>query len=232
MEQNYIGSELMLFQNATTWKKYFESKLKPYIFGNVLEVGAGLGGTTPYLHNDNVDQWTCLEPDPKLATFIKEKLSTGRLPNNCKVFTGTIDDIRDDFNTILYIDVIEHIENDRKELERAYQKLKYGGYLVILVPAFQIMYSEFDKAIGHYRRYTVNTLKAAVPNEMHLEKIAYLDSLGLVASIMNKLMLKQTSPSEKQILFWDRVIVPLSKLTDKLFFYQFGKSLIGIWRKS
>lgn len=231
MQLEYIGSELSLFQHATTWKRYFGNSLQPYIKGDVLEVGAGMGGTTPYLLTDQVKSWTCLEPDTELAANIHEKILNKQLPANCKLITGTLEDVRHQYHTILYIDVIEHIEDDRAELQRAYEALLPGGTLIVLVPAFQMMFSEFDKAIGHYRRYTKTRLRAAAPPALALHRMFYLDSVGLAASLVNKLMLKQSYPTHGQIRFWDRVLVPVSKLSDKLMMHSFGKSLIGIWKK-
>ena len=61
-EFSYIGSELELFASATNWKKYFSKKLRPYITGNVIEVGAGLGSSTTYLCNYDYPHWLCLGP--------------------------------------------------------------------------------------------------------------------------------------------------------------------------
>ena len=77
--ENYIGNELDLFENATNWKKYYTKILKKYIFGNVVEVGAGMGGTTSYLQNNNVQSWVCLEPDIKLCSLIKKKTTLGEI---------------------------------------------------------------------------------------------------------------------------------------------------------
>lgn len=226
-----MGSELTLFQHAVTWKHYFGKRLKPFISGKVLEVGAGMGGTTPYLLNDKVVAWTCLEPDASLSSEVEGKISTGELPSKCVVITGTLEDVKAKFNTIIYIDVIEHIEDDKAELQRAYNALLPGGTLIVLVPAFDMMYSEFDKAIGHYRRYAKPRLKTAAPKELQLKQMFYLDSVGLAASLVNKLMLKQSYPTPKQIRLWDNLLVPISKISDKVLFHSFGKSLIGVWQR-
>src|SRR3954449_7275000 len=63
----YVGDELEVFAGAVRWKRYFGTQLRPFIRGNVLEVGAGLGSTTKVLYQDEVESWTCLEPDVKLV---------------------------------------------------------------------------------------------------------------------------------------------------------------------
>jgi SAM-dependent methyltransferase len=229
----YIGNELELFQHARNWKNYFGGLLSPYLGARVLEVGAGIGGTTEFLCTGKQEKWLCLEPDPALYTDLKKKVDAGLLPACCSAVKGITQDLprTEQFDAILYIDVIEHIEKDADELLSAYELLADGGYLIVLVPAHQFVYSPFDKAIGHYRRYNKRMLRTAGPAGLRLEKLVYLDSLGLMASVVNKLFLRQAYPTLPQITMWDKRLVPLSKIADKLIGYQTGKTLIGVWKK-
>ena len=128
-ELSYEGSELALFQDAKNWKRYFSNFIGPYLKGDVLEVGAGIGGTTTLLVNDSVDRWHCLEPDRDQADSLQRLILNGDLPAICEVTHGTIDDLGDfeRFDNIIYIDVLEHIEYDRFELEKAAGKLEDWG---------------------------------------------------------------------------------------------------------
>lgn len=229
----YAGNELELFQHATVWKNYFGKFIKPYLKGNVLEVGAGMGGTTVHLCDGTQNKWTCLEPDPALFSELQKKIIQKELPACCTAVKGVIGNLPADekYNAILYIDVIEHIENDKAELAQVENYLAPGGHLIILVPAHQFAYSQFDKTIGHYRRYNKKMLRKVVPQELQLKRIIYLDSMGLLASIANKYSLKQNYPTMKQITFWDKVMVRISRFTDFLINYQTGKTLIAIWQK-
>ena len=231
--KEYIGSELELFKHANNWKSYYAKFLNKYLNGDVLEVGAGIGETTHSLCKGNFDSWVCLEPDPALTEIISKKKKSGYLPSFIEVITSTIDGVDSDrkFDSILYIDVIEHIENDTKELERASSYVKPGGHLLILVPAHNYLFSNFDKSIGHFRRYNKKMLRNVAPNDMNEVDLRYLDSMGLFASLANKLFLKQKYPELKQIKFWDNFIIPASKITDSFSFYLIGKTVIGIWEK-
>jgi hypothetical protein len=135
------------------------------------------------------------------------------------------------FDTILYLDVIEHIEDAKAELHRAVDLLEPGGHLLIVVPAFNFLYSPFDKAIGHFRRYDRKILVNEMPVRMERLTTRYLDSLGMLMSLGNKFFLKQSEPKLTQVLFWDRNVVPLSRMTDKVVFHSFGRSLLSISRK-
>ena len=234
MSEHYIGNELELFDKAKNWKRYYGNIIKPLLTGDVMEVGAGIGATTRSLCNGSQKKWICLEPDAALASQIIAMQQKKELPECCELRIGTLADQNQSelFDAVIYIDVIEHIENDAAELQRAKNHLKPGGHLIILVPAHQWLYSPFDEAIGHFRRYNKFMLNKAIPSGMKKHKLIYLDSIGLMASVANKLFLKQSYPTQKQVLFWDSTLVPLSRLMDVITFNAIGKSLLGIWKKS
>jgi SAM-dependent methyltransferase len=228
----YVGNELELFRFAVNWKNYWSKQFRPYIKGNVLEVGAGIGTTTPYLINPDVTSLTLIEPDATQSNVIREKIKDGALPSYCTVQQGVLtNDVAEQYDTICYIDVIEHIEHDKDELLRASKALKKGGHLCVLVPANPSDYSPFDKAIGHYRRYNKKMLRDVVPPSLELQWLRYLDALGAFSSKVNKYILKQPYPSKNQILFWDRMLLPLSKLADTVTGFSIGKSLLLVAKK-
>jgi len=233
MENTYIGNELDLFKNATNWKMYFSSKINPYIKGEVLEVGAGIGANTKYLINNNpkISSITCLEPDSELCKEIERNHLQDNITTK-EIINGTTKDINNQYDTIIYIDVLEHIENSIEEIELIKARLNKNGQLIILVPAFNFLYSEFDAKIGHFRRYNKHLLKTEINDTLLLKKLFYLDSLGVIASFVNKFFLKKETPSIANVNFWDKKIIPLSKIFDNLFFHKFGKSLIGIYQKN
>lgn len=232
-DYSYVGGELSLFKDAHNWKRYFAGKLRPYIRGDVLEVGAGIGGTTRLLCDGSERSWTCLEPDGKLVAILEAEKAASPLPLEPKVVVGDLGSLPEEgsFDTILYIDVLEHIEDDHGELERAAARLSEGGHLIVLSPAYSFLFSKFDEAVGHFRRYTGKTLAAAYPKALSKERLFYLDSVGMLTSLVNRLFLKQGEPTPDQIRLWDRVLVQTSKFVDPLVFRSFGRSVIGIYRR-
>ncbi|MCW5312704.1 methyltransferase type 12 [Nostoc sp. KVJ3] len=228
----YIGTELVLFAQATNWKNYVRILLKEYIKGDVLEVGAGIGTNTHLLCHSDYRTWLCLEPDTMLLNSLKYSININGI-TNCSVLNGTIDLLNKEqlFDSILYIDVLEHIDNDKEEVIKAFQHLKINGNLIILSPAHQWLFTPFDSAVGHYHRYSTSTLKAVLPDDIEIIKLGYLDCIGLLASLGNKLILKQSQATIKQITIWDKFMVPLSRIFDKILGYRFGKSILLIGRK-
>lgn len=226
----YVGQELDLVKDVNNFRNYWGKAIEPYLGKDVLEVGAGLGSNMKVLINKKaIERYVCIEPDKKLSAQIKNPQPSKSL----EVHTCLLKDLdpKEKFDSILYIDVIEHIEDAESEVALATQYLKPGGHLIILVPAYNFLFNEFDKAIGHFRRYNKSMLRNSIPKEMKQEKLFYLDSVGFFASLVNKLFLHQSYPTKKQIQFWDGVMVQFSKVSDLLLFKSMGKSLIGIWKK-
>jgi SAM-dependent methyltransferase len=156
----------------------------------------------------------------------------GELPKCCRVLNCQAKDLAADaqYDAILYIDVLEHVKDDSEELSMIVNHLAPGGFLAILAPAHQFLFSGFDKAIGHCRRYSLKSLQQAVPCYLSRIELCYLDSFGVIASIANKTLLRQSMPTERQIAFWDRHLIRLSMLFDRVIHYRIGKSIIGIWK--
>lgn len=229
----YIGNELELFLHARNWKSYWSGVVQPYVNGDVGEVGSGIGANTAMFCQPEVKSLTCIEPDPRLLAEGEKRQPLTNFP--IQFFCGTLDALppASTFDTLAYIDVVEHIENDQAEVRRAIDRLSPGGHLIVLCPAHQWLFSPFDKAIGHYRRYNRNTLSALFPSAggQFVSQI-YLDSVGLLASLLNRLMLRQSMPTASQIKTWDQFLVPLSRIVDPLIGRMFGKTVVVVWRKS
>lgn len=227
----YPGGELDLFAGAKNWKQYWSDLIRPFIGRTVAEVGAGIGANSAHL-SKGCASWTCIEPDAGLAARIEQRRAAGELEANCKVLVARLPELSPDitFDTILYLDVLEHIADDRNELVEAAKRLMSGGYLIILSPAHQWLFTPFDLAVGHVRRYTANDLQNLAPPGLRPRFFRYLDSVGMLASLGNALLLKSASPTSSQIQIWDQFMVPVSRHFDRLLRFRLGKSILAVWQ--
>jgi ubiquinone/menaquinone biosynthesis C-methylase UbiE len=228
MAFRYVGTELELFSLARNWRKYWSSKIELHLGREVLEVGAGIGSVTKKLSTES-NMWTALEPDIKMS----EQLQLQDLPSNTKIVCGTIESLPAGslFDTVFYLDVLEHIEDDAKELAKASTLIRPGGTLIVLAPAHNFLMSAFDYQVGHFRRYSKRHLNSMMPSGMKPVSAQYMDSLGFFASLANRYLLKQEQPRKSQIQFWDNTLIPISRILDLLIRYSVGKSVLVIWKK-
>jgi len=233
-DRAYIGQELTIFAHATKWKEYYTSIIRPYFGKHVVEVGAGIGATSRGMCDGLQQEWICLEPDPALRSEIDRLISDGKLPPCCRTQSGFVSDLSpaSPVDTFIYIDVLEHIEDDRLELETAAAHLSPGGHLIVLSPAFNFLYSPFDKSIGHYRRYNKKMFSGLTPSNCRAKKILYLDSIGLATSLVNRFLLSQSMPTVQQIKFWNTYLIPIAKIMDRIIGFSLGRSILGIWVKA
>ena len=225
-EIHYNGFELEHFDSASNFREYQVSLISKYINGNFVEVGAGKGGLVPY-YKKIVKNITLLEPEKKLFNILKKKFPSKKI----KIKNYTIDKLKNYYDTIIYYDVLEHIKKDLNEVSIASKKLKKNGYLIISVPAYQAFYSDFDKSVGHFKRYNKKDfITIGKRTNLKIEKLVYYDSVGFLFLVLNKILsLKQTNLKNK-IFLWN-LLIPISKLIDLLTFKMFGKSLLCVFRK-
>src|SRR5207244_7204027 len=110
----YVGNELDVFAHAVNWKRYFGRLLAQYVRGEVLEVGAGIGGTTRVLCTPRADRWVCLEPDEELADRLRAHASERPFAVPIEIELGTVATLAEDgrCDCILYIDVSDPIQAD------------------------------------------------------------------------------------------------------------------------
>jgi len=230
---SYVGNELELFAEAVHWKRYFRSAIADRLVGDVLEVGAGIGETARHLLDGRQRSWLCLEPDERLGTRLRAWAEAGDVAPLPTVQIGTTADLDPSsrFDTILYIDVLEHIEDDRAEMARAAELLAPRGALIVLSPAFQQLFSDFDRSVGHFRRYTRASLAEVMPPSVRQVRLRYLDSVGFLASLSNRALLRQALPTRRQIALWDRVMIPASRVLDPLLARSFGRSVLAVYER-
>ena len=228
MISNNSSWELKFFDAAKNWRKYQFKIISKYIQRNVLEVGPGTGNNLKYYKN-KASIITLLEINKKLARSLKKKFYKNK---KIKILNSNIHSIKKKFDTIMYMDVLEHIKTDKKEIKKAINLLNPGGYLIIFVPAFQVLYSNFDRDIGHVRRYRkFFFFNLAKKYKIKLIELKYFDSIGFIFAIINRLVgTNNQNNVGLGIKIWNNFIF-LSKFFDFILKNMFGKSLLCVLKK-
>ena len=229
MIEKYPEIALERFDKSKFWIFYFVLKIRKFLKDGVLEVGAGCGSfTRGYMKN--FQSITLTDTDEGSYNLLKKNFINEK---NINVINSNIKDIDSRFNTLLYFNVLEHIEDDKLEIKNALEKLNYGGHLIILVPAHQKIYSNLDKAVGHYRRYDINFFKENKFKNSEIVKLHYLDFFGYALYYLNKIFFKkETYPTAVKIFIWDKIFTPLTTIVDFFTGYKFGKNILCIYRKT
>ncbi|MDA9852530.1 class I SAM-dependent methyltransferase [Candidatus Pelagibacter sp.] len=225
---NYPGKELEIFDKANFWRNYLFLLIKKFIGKKVLEVGAGIGSFSKIYIKQDVEA-TLSEIDDFNYHSLKKTFSS---KNNIKISNELIENIDETFDTILYLSVLEHIENDKKEIKNALEKLQDGGNLIICVPAHNFMYSNFDREIGHFRRYESNFFNMLDLKNATLKKNYFIDSFGFLLYFFNKIIFsKEVYPSKIKVFVWDKIFIPITYIFDFISFYKLGKNIVCIIQK-
>jgi len=229
MIKKYPEVALERFDKASLWIKYVVFKIKRFLKNDILEVGAGFGSfTRGYMKNFH--SVTLTDADDNSFNLLKQNFLNDQ---NVNIIKSSVKDIGKKFNTILYFNVLEHIEEDKLEIKNALEKLNNKGYLIILVPAHQKIYSKLDKAVGHYKRYDIDFFKNNRFENSKIVKLYFLDVFGYLLYYANKIFFKgETYPSNLKIFIWDKIFTPLTIVIDFLTGYKFGKNILCIYQKN
>ena len=209
----YNNSILKLLKKHMDLDPNFEEKA-------VCDFGAGVGAFATLFEKTYRISPTCIELDANLVKLLKKK--------NLQSFTEF--PAKSTFDVIYTCNVLEHIESDQYALSEFFEHLNKGGRLLIYVPAFPFLYSDMDKQIGHYRRYTKADLVKKVESAGFQIKVCfYHDSIGIFASLLLKIFgfnRKSGLGSKLTLLIYDKIIFPISNFLDFLGFrFLFGKNL-------
>ena len=227
----YNGWELPLFDKAINFRNYQMKILKKYIKGSLGEIGPGNGSLCKRYH-EYCNDVTLFEPSKNLSNDLVKKF---KHILNVKVIESTFYLSEKKFDTILLMDVLEHVEDPDVLIKKLYDSLHSGGKLLINVPAFEHLYSNFDKDVGHLKRYNKNSfLEETILISPKNIKMFYYDSLGYFLSLLSQVcsvFIKDYKKNfEKKITIWN-FLIPASRVFDKLFLNNLGKSLFIIIEK-
>ncbi len=218
--------EFAALREARNYRAALLRGFGPHLYGNVLEVGAGIGQMTDALLQISAIKFlTSIELDSAFCTAIRS-----RLPDH-NLIEGTVADLdrAQEWNAILSVNVLEHIEHDTDEL-MAYRALLQParGTLCLFVPARQEIYAPIDRDFGHFRRYSREELERKLRSAgFNQISIRYYNFIGYFLWWMSFCALKRRSFDVASVRLFDRVIFPIvHRIETHLLHPPIGQSLM------
>jgi len=225
--------ELEILANMPNYYGWIMETFLPHVRGHVIEYGAGTGTISQRLA-PLADRLTLVEPSVNLFAPLRARF---RAEPKVKVVCMSLEMHAArlgvaSVDTVVMVNVLEHIEHDRQALTKLFSILRPGGHLLVFVPALQGLMSTIDVMFGHFRRYHRNDLieKAAdAGGEVLLCR--YFDFLGILPwFVLNKLM-GCTTFSPAVVAVNDTFVVPISRAAERVIAPPWGKNLILVARR-
>ena len=226
------GAEtLEIMAAAPRYNEWMFDVVAPFIGRRVLEVGSGIGNMSEHLLAAGPERLVVTDLDP----FYRERLAT-RFAGRPEVVVDQLrlpdPEAKDRFraeriDTIVALNVVEHIEDDVGALRTMGEILVPGGRIVILVPALQAIYGELDRELGHFRRYSKTSLGAAFRQAgLRPEQLLWFNRVGVLGWWFNGQVRKAPRIPLDQLKRFD-TLVPLLRL-ERFLPLPFGQSVIGV----
>jgi SAM-dependent methyltransferase len=226
-------ADLEIMSNAPAYRRWMFENLKEYLGGRILEVGGGIGNFTEFL----LDRQLVVTVDvlQRCVDYMTERFSDfdNVVPARFDIQNSNILRLQImNFDTVVCLNVLEHVEDDVEALRIMNQLLCPDGRLVLLVPAYQFLYGTVDRSLKHCRRYSRKGLIAKLQHtDFRIEHLCYMNLLGVFGWFYNNRLVHRKEESTKQVVFFDRAIVPWLSRIEKRVRPPFGLSLVSISRK-
>lgn len=232
-KNTYQGVQtLEVLEQANNYNKWIAQSVGAYIIPPVLEIGAGLGNITTLLTIHK--PFLATDKDPNLVKILRKKFK-----NKKEMSFGVLDIERgysknkmNFFNSVFSVNVLEHIKNDVVALKNMKRVLKPGGVVVLLVPANHFAYTQLDRELGHFRRYSKKELQDKLREAGFVDiRIKHFNIVGLASWVVrDKIWKKNSGLLASQVAIFEKV-VPILKFIESLLPMPIGISLIAVARK-
>lgn len=232
--KEYSGDELASLAVMPNYNGWIFSHFRAHLGGRAVEFGAGLGTVSAALA-PAVDSLELVEPSPRFARVLKDRFAAQ--PNVSVVastFEAAVAHMPDRSRDVaVMVNVLEHIEDDIAALRELFRILAPGGRLLLFVPALPSLYSEFDRRVGHFRRYRLKPLCEAVSASGYdIVRAGYFDSIGVLSWWLINKVAGVATINPRLARLYDRVFVPPLRILEGLVPPPVGKNVVLVARKA
>lgn len=229
--KKYTGTETLENMNqAKFYNKWTLNKFKDYLTGSILDVGCGIGNFTATL--SKYGKVTAIDIDKSLIQNLKNEKNPCVIVGYGDIEEGKYFFKKQTFDTIVCLNVLEHIKDDKTALQNMYNLLSKGGKLILLVPIHNFLYGEIDRAINHFRRYNPRQFKKQLEQTgFIIEKSRKLNFLGALGWFIASKILKEKNVEERNIKIFN-LIAPFVLPLEDLFEPPIGTSILAVAKKT
>jgi SAM-dependent methyltransferase len=230
---SYSGSELDAVAEATNYYRWIIDGFSPHFGSTTVEAGAGIGTVSELiLGNDAVKDLLLIEPASNNVPALRSRFAGDR---RVRLHHGYLEDLAPTLraDTIIAVNVLEHVEKDIEFLRAAHAGLVPGGKLLVLVPALPAIFGSLDRAFDHYRRYTRPVLRSGLLRAgFEIDELHYLNSIGVAAWFTAGRVLGRTTLGRRQVRFYDRFVIPWLSRVENIVHPPLGQSLFVVAHKA
>jgi SAM-dependent methyltransferase len=220
---------LEALESARNYNAWIASLVAPHLGDDAIEIGSGTGTYAALWLESGVTRLTVSETDPELAEHLRERFADD--PRVSVRELDLLDAAPAQHSCVVALNVLEHIEDDVAALRAAGGLVRPGGAVVVFVPAFPFAMSRFDRAIGHFRRYTASTLRAAIAGAgLSADDVRYVNAPGLLAWTVGMRLLRMSPREGLALRAWDGAVVPAARRVEARRRPPFGQSLLAVAR--
>lgn len=213
-------------RRALNYRDWIMSLLDPHLGGDILEVGAGQGCLTDCLVERG--RVTALEPSERSFGELRRRHGHRE---NVRIVHGDVTAAAGlgPFDCVLLVNVLEHVAADAEAVQSLARTLRPAGKLAVFAPAFDGLYSDFDRRVGHYRRYRAGGLGGLILDAgLELVELRYVNSFGALAWWVMAKQLRLTPTRPWLALPYDRHVVPRLRRLEERWKPPFGQSLFCV----
>jgi hypothetical protein len=237
---DYPGRELEAMDGAFNYHRWILATFKPFLGRHLVEVGSGLGSFSQLiLQSHDADSLSLVEPSDRLYEGLVANVGALESSTRIETYHGIFPQVAETIkrkqapDSILYVNVLEHIEDDRRELEVIHDTLSASGRLFLFVPALSWLYGAFDERVGHIRRYTKPELEQKLQKAgFKVVLSSYFDLPGIGPWWVKYCLLRSATMEPAGVKLYDRFIVPAARRLESLISPPLGKNVIAIAEKS
>ncbi|MBM3673539.1 MAG: glycosyltransferase [Actinobacteria bacterium] len=218
---------LASLEGADNYSDWIASMVEPHLGAELLEIGAGHGELTERLQR-NGRIVTATDLSKRCVEELEERFSA--YPN-VQVRHADVADLGEghQYSTVILVNVLEHIDDDERALAEVRSLLEPGGRLCVFVPAFEGLYSDFDRRIGHLRRYRRSQLVSAFDRAGYrIVEARYVNTVGALAWWLFARQLGQVPTQSGAAQVYDRLVVPWLRRLEQDRTLRFGQSLLCV----